>query len=200
MTVGEYYDATVSLWETEGFDNARALAAMVAGYGGGTYFLDVGCGVGNMFPYLLKGANSEIVGLDVSPVMLQTARERYAHEPRIFLQEGPFERLASGGFDSIVAFNVYHHFLAPERFLRRACRLLAEDGRLTAAYGYGRVHLNNISKLLPSGIARELSPLSEEVALWSKYFRMDCYLDSDDFLILSGVKRSPSVRERIDPL
>ena len=170
MTVGEYYDATLPLWETEGFDNARALTAMVAANGNGAYVLDVGCGTGNMFPYLLKAANSEIVGLDVSPAMIRTARERFAAEPRILLREEQFEKLDMAGFDSIVAFNSYHHFLTPERFLRRACRLLAEDGRLTVAYGYGTTHLNNIVKLLPPGIARELGPVSEEVALWSRWF------------------------------
>lgn len=197
MTVGEYYDATLPLWETEGFDNARALAAMVAANCGGAYVLDAGCGAGNMFPYLLKIPNSEIVGIDVSPAMICAAGERYALEPRVFLREGRFEELDSGGFDSVLAFNSYHHFLSPERFLRHSARLLAEDGRLTVAYGYGSVHLNNIVRLLPAGIARELGPLSEEVALWNRWFRMDVFLDSNDFLILSGVKRSPPMRDRI---
>ena len=197
MTVGEYYDATLPLWETEGFDNARALTAMVAANGNGAYVLDVGCGAGNMFPYLLKAANSEIGGVDVSSAMIHAARERYGEEPRILLREGRFEELDMAGFDSVVAFNSYHHFLEPERFLRRACRLLAEDGRLTVAYGYGTVHLNNIVRLLPVGIARELGSVAEEVALWNRWFSMDVYLDSNDFLILSGVKRSPPVAERL---
>ena len=197
MTVGEYYDSTLSLWDTEGFDNARALAALVAVNGSGAYVLDVGCGMGNLFPYLLKGDNSTVLGIDVAPGMLALARQRFADEPRVFLEERAFEDLNSGGFDSIVAFNSYHHFLEPRKFLRRASRLLTENGRLTVAYGYGRTHLNNITRILPPGIARELDPLPEEVALWSERFRMECYLDCDDFLILSGVKRSAPILKAV---
>ena len=55
----------------------------------------------------------------------------------------------------------------------------------------------NITRILPPGIARELDPLPEEVARWSELFRMECYLDCDDFLILSGVKRSAPILKAV---
>ena len=198
MTAAEYYDATLPLWETEGHDNARALAALAAVNTSGAYVLDVGCGTGNLFPYLLRQDNSEILGIDVSPAMIRAARERYGAEPRIEVRKCAFEQLTAGGFDAVIAFNSYHHFLSPEAFLRRAAWLLTDNGRLTVAYGYGRTHLNNIVKLLPAGVARELGTLPEEVSLWSERFRMDCYLDSDDFLILSGVKRQTALQTLTD--
>lgn len=102
--------------------------------------LDVGCGYGINFPYLIHAA--EIIGIDFSPVMLANGRERARRSPMpVQLLEGDAEALdfPDNSFDTVVSSLStcsFYNPLAALQEMRRVCKpgrqiLLLEHGRST---------------------------------------------------------------------
>jgi ubiquinone/menaquinone biosynthesis C-methylase UbiE len=100
--------------------------------------LDVGCGYGNNFPYLINATH--ITGIDFSPVMLAKARETARQlSIRVDLREGSAESLdfADGAFDTVISSLSTCSFFNPIpalKEMRRVCKaegkiLLLEHGR-----------------------------------------------------------------------
>src|SRR4051794_25057859 len=86
----------------------------------GTRLLDIGCGSGLALP-LAPRRGAIVSGLDVSPGLLELARER---EPGADLREDDMESLpfADGAFDAVIGVNAVQFAGDPVRALREAAR------------------------------------------------------------------------------
>jgi 2-polyprenyl-3-methyl-5-hydroxy-6-metoxy-1,4-benzoquinol methylase len=95
----------------------------------GNRVLDAGCGVGYGSRMLVDAGATEVIGVDISEVALQEARQHFAH-PRVSFVQDNCEMLTqvTGPFDVIVAFESLEHFHQPESFLKRVAHLLSPDG------------------------------------------------------------------------
>jgi SAM-dependent methyltransferase len=97
----------------------------------GRTVLDAGCGVGWGSAVLSEAGAERVVGIDVNPEALASARERTGDRAATFvqgdLQELPF---ADGSFDLIVCFEAIEHVQDPERALDAIRRVLAPGGLL----------------------------------------------------------------------
>ena len=102
--------------------------------------LDVGCGYGVNFPYLIHAKS--ITGVDFSPVMLNKAREiMRATNIKVDLREGDAEALqfADNSFDTVISTLStcsFFNAITALQEMRRVCKpngkiLLAEHGRST---------------------------------------------------------------------
>ncbi len=96
--------------------------------------LDLGCGVGACLLYLAERIAIEGVGVTVSPLQVELARERVAaHEAASSLEfrEGNFEQLPSmEPVDLAVAIESFIHCANPDRFMSEAASVLRSGGRL----------------------------------------------------------------------
>ncbi|MBI2776390.1 MAG: methyltransferase domain-containing protein [Chloroflexi bacterium] len=108
--------------------------------------LDLGCGSGRLFPSLLEGGATRLVGIDASAALLRRAEARIAGDPalaaaaadgRLTLLGGDVRALATLNvrerFDLAVAVGVVPHLDGPEdalRLLGGVRSLLARRGRL----------------------------------------------------------------------
>lgn len=196
MQISEYFDSVASFWDDD-FSEAKAariVAATVSIPRGGVCALDIGCGSGSMFPDLMEAGACEIEGVDISPKMMQTAREKYGYDPRIHVEHGDFLEYSRPGFDLLMAFNSYHHFPIPRLFLKKAKELLRPGGRLTVAFPYDRERVNILSSVMPAGIARGLLSAEEEAAIWREFFDVDCVCDNDGLFLLSGTNGEREVK------
>lgn len=80
--------------------------------------LDIGCGTGRAFPPLLE-RGWDIWGCDISPAMVEIARERFGS--RVRLSVADMRRLpALGSFDLVLAMNDTVNHLLTDRDLHRA--------------------------------------------------------------------------------
>jgi ubiquinone/menaquinone biosynthesis C-methylase UbiE len=94
--------------------------------------LDLGCGTGRLLNRLasqfpdLRGT-----GLDLSPQMLQVARQSNQHRPRLIYLEGNAESLpfAEGQFDAVFNTISFLHYPQPEKVLSEVARVLSPGGR-----------------------------------------------------------------------
>jgi SAM-dependent methyltransferase len=111
------------------YERDMAELALVELFGGspprGT-ILDAGCGIGllgSLYPDL------GLIGLDASLTLLKEARRGYRLRVEASAEALPFR---SGSFDVVVALNMLHHVINPERAVREFARLLRPGGSLVA--------------------------------------------------------------------
>ena len=99
-------------------------------------FLDVGCGTGAAVR-LAARVVERAVGVDISPRMIERAKELADGSERTEFVVGDSERLPfpSGAFTAVLCTASFHHYPNPGRALDEMVRVLAPDGRLVLADG-----------------------------------------------------------------
>ena len=111
-----------------GIKDERALALLVeaSGAGSGDTVLDVACGPGLVVAAFARVAR-HVTGIDVTPAMLERARELTSGLANVTLDHGDVLSLpyADGAFSIVVSRFAFHHFADPPAVLaemRRVCR------------------------------------------------------------------------------
>jgi ubiquinone/menaquinone biosynthesis C-methylase UbiE len=114
------------------FFQKRALALLELSPG--QRFLDVGCGTGWAVRYAagLVGPDGETCGVDLSPGMIERARERSRGLDNVRFEQAdaaalPFE---DDRFDAVLCTNSFHHYPAPAAVLAEIKRVLRPGGAL----------------------------------------------------------------------
>lgn len=107
----------------------------------GSRILDAGCGIGGTSLYLAEELHHEVLGITLSPVQLQRARQRAATgrapiPPRFELRDFANTGLADGSFDGVFAIESVCHARDKSAFVAEAFRLLRPGGRLVVADGF----------------------------------------------------------------
>ncbi len=99
--------------------------------GFGTRLLDVACGSGYAAA-LAAARGAEVTGVDITPALLEIARERTPHGT--FL-EGEMDALPlpDSQFDVVTSVNGFQFALDPSRAFAESARVLVSGGRLAAA-------------------------------------------------------------------
>jgi SAM-dependent methyltransferase len=125
--------------------------------------LEVGCGIGDVsWRMSRRWAESEVVGLDISPRSLRVARKLFP-DPRITFCEGPLVpgRL-EGEFDLIVLMDVYEHIAVGDRpALHAALKMLRSDsGRIVLSFPTPR-HLAWLRRHQPD----QIQPVDEDITV-----------------------------------
>lgn len=95
--------------------------------------LEVGCGPGELTERTQRELGSSVVAVDISPRMVDLARERGVDARVGDAQDLPF---ADGAFDCVVAAWMLYHVPCVERALAEFARVLCPGGRLVAVTNY----------------------------------------------------------------
>jgi FAD/FMN-containing dehydrogenase/SAM-dependent methyltransferase len=128
----------------------------------GTRLLDVGCGSG-LTLVLARQRGAVPAGLDISPGLLQVARDRL---PDADLREGDLESLPFGdaAFDAVTGINAFQFAGDPRQALREAARVTRPGGRVVASLfaaperSQGTVVHQAMSALIPPEQAGDHAP------------------------------------------
>jgi SAM-dependent methyltransferase len=128
--------------------------------------VDFGCGVGRL-TRALASRYAQVVGVDISPSMLERARTLNAHVPNVRFVENAHSRLeflADGSADFIYSTITLHHIPPPlqRTYIGEFLRVLAPEGVAVfqIASGYSRDWRGLVYRLLPN---RALAPLRRRV-------------------------------------
>lgn len=99
----------------------------------GSRVLEVGCGLGNLLAALEQAGASSVVGIDISPRMIEAARARH---PQLDLRVADADRdpLPEGPFDAIILSDAIGLLDDIQVVLSRLRPLLAPRGRLIVTY------------------------------------------------------------------
>src|SRR5580693_813900 len=130
----------------------------------GTLLLDVGCGSG-LALVLAKARGARPSGLDISPGLLQIARNRL---PDADLREGDMEYLPFGDatFDAVTGVNAFQFAGNPQNALQEAARVTRPGGRVVASLfaaperSQGTVVHEAMNALVPPDQAADHAPYS----------------------------------------
>jgi SAM-dependent methyltransferase len=109
--------------------------------------LEVGCGWGELAEWVARETEAEVVALDLSPRMVELARERGVNAQLGDVQELPF---ADAEFDVAIAAWMLYHVPDLDRGIAELARVLRPGGRLVVATN-SRFHLFELRELVGSG-------------------------------------------------
>lgn len=104
--------------------------------------LDVGSGPG-IVAASVRPHVGEVIGIDLTPAMVETARTKYADVPALDFTIGNVESLEfpDNSFDLVTARMVFHHVDDCLQGLREVLRVLRPNGRLVLCEGVPPDHL-----------------------------------------------------------
>jgi SAM-dependent methyltransferase len=109
--------------------------------------LEVGCGWGELAEWIARETGAEVVAVDLSPRMVELARERGVDAGVADVQSLPFEDAI---FDVVVAAWMLYHVPDLDRGLAEIARVLRPGGTFDAATN-SRLHLQERRDLVGSG-------------------------------------------------
>jgi ubiquinone/menaquinone biosynthesis C-methylase UbiE len=127
--IAEHYEEDESLAGSHDQYNQRRVENIVRNLSvesGGSLFLDLGCGTGNVLKFGQKYF-AEVVGVDLSLNMLRIANSRGNEVMQADALHLPF---LSEIFDCVSCFSVVHHIYDQRPFFGEIHRVLKEGGRL----------------------------------------------------------------------
>lgn len=188
--VREFFGARAADWDRRFPDDGPAYAAAVAllGLRAGDRVLDAGCGTGRALEPLRSavGAEGEVIGMDLTPAMLDAARAAGRAECGALVL-GDVARLPvrGGSLDAVFAAGLIAHLPRPAENLRELARAVRPGGVLALFHPIGRAALaaRHGRTLGDDDLRAEpnLRPL-----LASSGWRTTSYTDRDDrFLVLA---------------
>ena len=170
--VQEFFDIRASIWDDWSKDDPsfiRSFLNLISIKEGGRV-LDLACGTGVLTPFLLETKASFILGMDISPKMIEVAKSKYEESSRLRFLAKDFYSYDGERFDHIICYNAYPHFLDVDGFVEKAFALLQPDGTLTIVHDAGRVALDTHHDAHAKGVSRHLLPVNEEAKQFSKRF------------------------------
>lgn len=142
----EFFATKAATWEEKYPDDGPAFAAAIAELDlpGGGLVLDAGCGTGRAFPHLRAavGPDGRVVGADVTPEMIRSARDR-GRGAYGGLLVADVERLPlrDGTVDGVLASGLISHVVRPAAVLAELARVTRPGGRLALFHPVGRAVL-----------------------------------------------------------
>lgn len=187
-----FFDGVASSWdlleETSPEDLSRFLD--VLDIKEGDKILDIACGTGLISPFLLKMAKIPVLGIDLSPKMIEIAQRKNKENPLLRFECLDFLDLKEGGFDWAVCFNAYPHFLDPEAFAKKTAEILKPGGSFAILHNINRRSMNRFHEgSAMEKISRQLSNPEEEAIPFRKYFDILIAKEEEKSYLIIGRKK-----------
>ncbi|MFD7136083.1 class I SAM-dependent methyltransferase [Streptomyces sp. NPDC059894] len=192
--VQEFFTARAADWDGRFPDDGPAYAAAVAELGlrTGDRVLHAGCGTGRALRPLRAavGASGEVVGIDLTPAMLQAAvRVGRDRDGRLVLADVAALPLGSAAFDAVFGAGLVSHLPRPAENLRELARVVRPGGTLALFHPIGRAALaaRHGRQTTPDDLRAEpnLRPL-----LAGSGWRLTSYVDEDTRFLALAVREA----------
>lgn len=186
----EFFDIQSSSWDEKERATASSLRLLLKDIPiqKGDKVLDLGCGTGILTPFLYEKTDCDVLGLDLSPKMIEKAKEKYQDNPHLHFESGDFLHFEGEGFDWIVVFNAYPHFLDVDAFAQQAYRVLKPKGRLLILHNLSRLELMATHAGCAHPYSRDLDSALEEGRKWEPNFKILEAKEGEHLFLLLGEK------------
>lgn len=188
----EYFDSLASNWDDHHHNHDIKKLERIADIMDikpGQKVIDIACGTGIMFPFILDKNPSELVGIDLSEQMLKMANEKF-NDSRLRTVAVDILNFDETGFDRAILYNAYPHLEDKEGLSKKLYYLLAPGGRFVVAHSAGKDKINAVHER--NGAHLYSSPLmsvEQELKHFNLLFKIDVNIDTDNFYAFSGVRQ-----------
>ncbi|WP_328405347.1 methyltransferase domain-containing protein [Streptomyces sp. NBC_00390] len=191
--VQEFFGARAADWDKRFPDDGPAYAAGVAelGLGPGDAVLDAGCGTGRALPFLRSavGPDGTVLGIDLTPGMLDAARRAGRHTSgSLLLADVAVLPLRGRALDAVFAAGLIAHLPQPQENLRELARVVRPGGQLALFHPIGRAALaaRQGRQITPDDLRAEPNL---RALLAGSGWRMTSYTDEDARFLALAVRQ-----------
>ncbi len=160
----------------------------------GQTVLEPGCGTGRLTRILAErvGPNGRVLAIDISPKMVQAARDKVGHMYHVHLQCSALEScsLPWGEVDLVFCHQVFPHFDDKERAAEIIARCLCPGGRLVILHLISSREINDLHRKAGTAVAQDILPEPEEMRriMARVGLTVEEILDADDRYVLVAQK------------
>ncbi|MCR5154616.1 MAG: class I SAM-dependent methyltransferase [Lachnospiraceae bacterium] len=186
----EFFNEHASGWDADMEISDRKVGIIMdnAGVKKGSKVLDVACGTGVLVPYYLERNAASVLGVDISPKMIEIARTKFKEENVSFLVGDVEEADIDKDFDAIVIYNAFPHFSDGERLIKCLSKHLKKGGRLTVAHGSSREEIDAHHFRAAKHVSNGLQKAEDLAEIFSKYLKVTTVLSNDEMYQIVGEK------------
>ncbi len=188
QTIIDFFDRCAPSWNANMVRDEQIISTILdnGGICQNIDVLDVACGTGVLFEDYLKRNVKSVTGIDISPKMVEIAKNKYAN---IDVVCGDVEEYDFGKqFDAIMVYNAFPHFPNPQRLIERLASLTKQGGRLSVAHSMSREALAHHHKYVMH-VSIELLSAEELAKLFDPYFDVDISISDDKMYQVSGIRK-----------
>ncbi len=186
-----FFDSKADQWDTLCRHDLCKVEALVTlcDVQPGHKVIDIACGTGVMLPFLLARRPADLLGIDLSPRMIEAAKAKFGPSPALRLKAADLFELEETGFHRAMLYSAYPHFPDRRRLAEKLHALLAPGGRFLICHSEGKSAINSChTKKEVHPISTPLGPAIEESGYFNGLFKIDALADTDGIYFFSGVK------------
>ena len=191
LDVIDFFDKHAPSWDAELIRNDSVINKILNGaeVRQGSKVLDVACGTGVLIPDYLKRDVSSVLGVDISPKMIEIAAEKFK-DPRVKFICTDVETLNfSEEFDCCVVYNAFPHFPDPASLIRSLAKSLKVGGTLTIAHGMSRAKIDSHHSHSAGAVSVGLMHEDALAELFLPYFEITVKISDDTMYQVTGKKK-----------
>jgi len=151
--------------------------------------LDIGCGTGVVSGLLQSLSGAQILGIDLSPKMIEIARKKYEGNKNVSFVQKDFLTFDETGFDFALLYNSYPHFMDVLVLSETLNHALLPGAYFAIVHSMGRKKLDEHHENVSCSISRKLLSPKEEAKNFSRFFNLVYSIDQEDSLIMLFQKK-----------
>ena len=176
--VADFFDTLADRWDELCYHDPEKLNDILqkTGLRKGLRILDIGCGTGVLESYLLPHSPRQIVGVDISPGMIEKARSKYATPIVDFRCQDVWD-IQGESFDYIIA------------YISHLAGLLPEGGELVICHSESRDKINGHHDKHAGKLSEGLPPVAELARMLSPFFSVNAMEDNDRLYMVSATRK-----------
>ena len=181
--------ATWSLSESHA-EFIRRLDKLI-GFNPNDVILDIGCGTGNLFPYLLKKIpGGKLIGIDFTFNMLYRCRDKFQERTVVLQSMAEVLPIRSSSIDVVINYCLYPHLKYKHNALREFNRVLKREGRYYILHNQGSNEINCLHRDIGEPVCFDVIEPVESVVAMLKLngFSTRQAIDRCDMFLIEAVK------------
>ena len=189
--VREFFDMCAPTWDAEMIKDDEILRRIFdnADIEEGVTVLDVACGTGVLVPYYMDRNVSQITGVDISPKMVEIAKDKYESSDVRILCQDVEDMPGDVKYDRVMVYNAFPHFPDPGRLIGKLSELVAPGGKLSIAHGMSREKIDKHHEGIAGKVSIGLISEDELAELMRPYFNIDVKISNEEMYQVSGTKK-----------
>ena len=186
----QFFDSYAPRWDQEMIKCDRKINLILDNVGvkAGKKVLDVACGTGVLIPYYLGREVGSVLGVDISPKMIEIAKSKFDNENVSFLAADVENAEIDRDFDVIVVYNAFPHFQDGERLVKCLAGHLREGGKLTIAHGASRERIDAHHSGAACKVSNGLMEADKLSDIFAKYLKVTTVISDSEMYQVVGEK------------